>query len=134
MLIHFKISQGVPAAAWLSTCGRIEPTDAPIGTTSPCDRCTNANCIKTAHALREPDALNHRVTLTVRGEMLHAGAPLSLDGILTRSPMETRCSPELLASIQELGELATSEITAYLTRGCAVNDCTLGIEDEDEEI
>ena len=103
----------------------IGPTDVPIGTTSPCDRCTNANCIKTAHALREPDALNHRVTLTVRGEMLHAGAPPSLDGILTRSPMETRCSPELLASIQELGELATSEITAYLTRGCAVNDCTL---------
>lgn len=85
------------------------------------------------HALRKPDALNHRVTLTVWEEMLHAGAALTLGGILTRSSTETCCSPALLASIQELGDLATSEITAHLTKGPAVNDSTLNVEDKLED-
>ena len=132
MRIHFKISAGVPAATWLSTCGHVEPTDAPIGTARPCGRCTNVGCVQAVHAIREPDALNHRVTLTIWGEMLHAGAVLTIEGILTRSTMETCCSPDLFASIQELGDLATSKITAHLTTGRAVDGCTLEIEDEDE--
>lgn len=133
MRVHFKISAGVPAATWLSTCGHVEPTDVPIGTTRLCNQCPGAGCVQVVHAIREPDALNHRVTLTVWGERLHAGATLTLGGILTRSPMETCCSPALLASIQELGDLATSEITAHLTRGPAVDDSTLDIEDELED-
>jgi hypothetical protein len=125
MQVHFKVSEGVQAALWLS--------NAPVESTGPCVMRTNAGCITAAPTVREPNTLNHRVTLTVQGEMLHAGAVLTIDGILARSPMETRCSPELLAAIQELGELATGEITAYLTAGRAVDGGTLEIKDESEE-
>lgn len=130
MLVHVKISEGVPAALWLSTCGHLAPTLSTVGTVRSCTRCEKTWCIEVAHAVRDPEALNHHVELAVIGEMLQAGAPLTMSGILTRSPLETRCSPELLAALQDLGDLATNEITAYLTAGRAVDGCTLVIEDD----
>lgn len=134
MRVHFQVSDGVPAAQWVATiCGHTEPTMATVGDKERCAMCANPGCVAVAHAVREVDALNHEVTLTVRGEMLHMGEAI-IDGVITRSPMETRCSPELLAQIRDLGDLAASEITANLTAGREADGDTLEIEDEPDDL
>jgi hypothetical protein len=95
MLVHVKISEGVPAALWLSTCGHLAPTLSTVGIVRSCIRCKKPRCIEVAHAARDPHAFNHHVELTVSGELLQAGAPLIMSGIVTpffkkRPPLQPR--------------------------------------------
>lgn len=141
MLIHFQVSEGVPAGSWLTTCGHLELTVAPIGSVEACALCSKEGCIAVVHALREQGSLNHRVTLTAQGALLHRGA--KIEGIITMRPEadgrlgtccaapEAWCSPELLAGVRDLGELASSEILASLTAGRGADGDILEIDDEE---